>query len=268
MDAVKDTLRIDIVTVFPNMLRGFLEESMLGRAAKMGAVAFRFVNPRDFATDAHRSTDDRPYGGGPGMVMLPGPLCDAVESVRDDDAHVVFMTPSGKPFRQEDAGRLAQRRHLVFLCGHYEGIDERARAALADEELSIGDYVLTNGVLPAAVVIDAVVRLLPGVLGGGEAATRDESFQEGLLEPPQYTRPEVFRGVRVPEVLLGGNHAAIAAWRREQAERRTLERRPDLAAAAGLPRPEPAPKKRPRRKAPATTRTPLQSHLAEKEENP
>jgi tRNA (guanine37-N1)-methyltransferase len=242
------------------MLRGFLEESMIARAVKLGAVRFRFVNPRDFASDPHRSTDDRPYGGGPGMVMLPGPLCDAVESVRDDETHVVFMTPSGRPFRQEDAGRLARERHLVFLCGHYEGIDERARAALADEEISIGDYVLTNGVLPAAVVIDAVVRLLPGVLGGGEDATRDESFQQGLLEPPQYTRPEVFRGRKVPEVLLGGNHQAIAAWRREQAELRTLERRPDLAAAAGLPRKEePKKKRRARRPAPAPQQ---QCHLA------
>ncbi len=199
------------------------------------------------------------------MVMLPGPLCDAVESVRDGDAHVVFMTPSGKPYQQADAGRLARERHLVFLCGHYEGIDERAREALADEELSIGDYVLTNGVLPAAVVIDTIVRLLPGVLGGGEDATRDESFQQGLLEPPQYTRPEVFRGRKVPEVLLGGNHAAIAAWRREQSELRTLQRRPDLAAAAGLPRPvEPKKKRRARRTAPAAS----QSHLAETEQTP
>jgi tRNA (guanine37-N1)-methyltransferase len=268
MDEAREPLRIDIVTVFPNMLRGFLEESMLARAVKLGAVRFRFVNPRDFTTDPHRSTDDRPYGGGPGMVMLPGPLCDAVESVRDDDARVVFMTPSGKPFRQEDAGRLALARHLVFLCGHYEGIDERAREALADEEISIGDYVLTNGVLPAAVVIDAVVRLLPGVLGGGEDATRDESFQQGLLEPPQYTRPEVFRGRKVPEVLLGGNHQAIAAWRREQAELRTLERRPDLAAAAGLPRKEePKKKRRARRPAPAPQQ---QCHLATEttEQNP
>ena len=265
MDAAKGPLRIDIVTVFPSMLRGFLEESMLARAVKLGAVRFQFVNPRDFTTDPHRSTDDRPYGGGPGMVMLPGPLCDAVESVRDDDAHVVFMTPSGKPYQQADAGRLARERHLVFLCGHYEGIDERAREALADEELSIGDYVLTNGVLPAAVVIDTIVRLLPGVLGGGEDATRDESFQQGLLEPPQYTRPEVFRGRKVPEVLLGGNHAAIAAWRREQAELRTLQRRPDLAAAAGLPRPvEPKKKRRARRTAPAAS----QSHLAETEQTP
>ncbi len=267
MESARTPLRVDIVTVFPTMLRGFLEESMIARAVKLGAVRFRFVNPRDFASDPHRSTDDRPYGGGPGMVMLPGPLCDAVESVRDADAHVVFMTPSGRPFRQEDAGRLSRERHLVFLCGHYEGIDERARAALADEEISIGDYVLTNGVLPAAVVIDAVVRLLPGVLGGGADATSDESFQQGLLEPPQYTRPEVFRGARVPEVLLGGNHKAIAAWRREQAELRTLERRPDLAAAAGLPRPpEPPRRRRTRRKAPDNhTST---SHLAETEQNP
>lgn len=263
MNAAGAPLRIDIVTVFPSMLRGFLEESMLARAVAQGAVRFRFVNPRDFATDPHRSTDDRPYGGGPGMIMLPGPLCDAVETVRDAEARVVFMTPSGRPFRQSDAERLARERHLVFLCGHYEGIDERAREALADEEISIGDYVLTNGVLPAAVVIDSVVRLLPGVLGGGEDATRDESFQQGLLEPPQYTRPEVFRGRRVPEVLLKGNHQAIAAWRREQSERRTLERRPDLAAAAGLPRAGKPAGRRARRAAPAAKR-----HLAETEKTP
>lgn len=265
MDETKNPLRIDIVTVFPNMLRGFLEESMLARAVSRGAVRFRFINPRDFTTDPHRSTDDRPFGGGPGMVMLPGPLFDAVESVRNESTHVVFMTPSGKPFQQADAGRLARENHLVFLCGHYEGIDDRARELLADEEISIGDYVLTNGVLPAAVVIDTIVRLLPGVLGGGPTATQDESFQQGLLEPPQFTRPEVFLGRRVPEILLGGDHKAIATWRREQAELRTLERRPDLAAAAGLPRVEEPMKKktRARRTVPAS-----RNHLVETEQTP
>ena len=230
-------LRIDVVTIFPNMLNGFLEESMLKRAANKGAVTFGTVNPRDFAEDARRTTDDRPYGGGPGMIMIPGPLFGAIESVTTDATQVLLMSPSGKRFEQADAERLSKASHLVFVCGHYEGIDERVKDALVDEELSIGDYVLTNGVLPAAVIIDAVVRLLPGVLGAGEGATQDESFQKGLLDYPQYTRPEDFRGLRVPDILLGGHHKNIADWRQEQAEQRTLERRPDLAALAGLPRP-------------------------------
>ena len=242
----QEPLRIDIVTIFPGMLNGFLEESMLKRATRLGAVKFGMINPRDFTTDVHHSTDDKPYGGGPGMLMLPEPLFKAVESVKGEDTKVILMTPSGRRFGQADAGRLSRERHLVFICGHYEGVDERVREALVDEELSIGDYVLTNGVLPAAVVVDSVVRLLPGVLGG-EGATEDESFQQGLLEPPQYTRPVEFRGMKVPEVLRSGNHEAIAKWRIEQSEKRTLERRPDLAEAAGLPRKPEEPKKRKRR---------------------
>ena len=244
-------LQIDIVTVFPDMLSGFLESSMLKRAAKLGAARFNLVNLRDFAEGARRTTDDRPYGGGPGMVMLADPIVKAVESLAGTEAKRVMMTPSGKRFDQHDAHRLSQERHLVFVCGHYEGIDDRVRQLLQPEELSIGDYVLTNGVLPAAVVIDAVVRLLPGVLGG-EGATVDESFETGLLDFPQFTRPVEYRGLRVPEVLQSGNHAAIAAWRKAEAERITLERRPDLAARMGLPRPEPETrrdkrKRRPRR---------------------
>lgn len=221
-------LRVDVLTVFPNMLRGFLEESMLKRAAAKGAVVFRTVDLKDFAHDARKTTDDRPYGGGPGMIMKPEPWFEAIETVRTPEARVVMMSPSGKPFRQADARRLAKERHLIFVCGHYEGVDERVRARLVDEELSIGDYVLTNGVLPAAVVVDAVVRLLPGVLGGGEEATRDESFTEGLLEYPQYTRPPVYRGMAVPEVLQDGNHAEVGAWHARQALDRTARRRPDL----------------------------------------
>ena len=232
-----DRLQIDIITVFPEMLRGFLEASMLKRATKMGAVRFGLVNPRDFTEDARHTTDDRPYGGGPGMVMLPDPLYQAVESVSSPTTKLIMMTPSGKPFTQEDAHRLAQEKHIVFLCGHYEGIDDRVRQLLQPEELSIGDYVLTNGVLPAAVVVDAVVRLIPGVLGG-EGATVDESFETGLLDYPQFTRPVEYQGLRVPEILQSGNHAAIAEWRRKEAERITLERRPDLAARMGLPRDE------------------------------
>ncbi|MDD4018423.1 MAG: tRNA (guanosine(37)-N1)-methyltransferase TrmD [Kiritimatiellae bacterium] len=221
-------LKIDVLTVFPGMLRGFLEESMLKRAARQGAVVFRTVDLRDFAHDARRTADDRPYGGGPGMIMKPELWFEAVEAVRTPGARVILMTPAGPTFRQADARRLAQAEHLIFVCGHYEGIDERVREALVTDELSIGDYVLTNGVLPAAVVVDAVVRLLPGVLGGGEQATRDESFTEDLLEPPQYTRPAMFRGMAVPDVLQRGHHAEAAAWRAGQALDRTARRRPDL----------------------------------------
>jgi len=223
-----EPLQIDVLTVFPGMLRGFLEESMLRRAAKQGAVVFRTVDLRDFARDARRTADDRPYEGGPGMIMKPEPWFEAIEAVRTPGARVILMTPSGVTFRQAEARRLARARHLIFVCGHYEGIDERVREALVTDELSIGDYVLTNGVLPAAVVVDAVVRLLPGVLGGGEEATRDESFTEDLLEYPQYTRPAVYRGMSVPAVLQGGNHAEVDAWRARQALDRTARRRPDL----------------------------------------
>ena len=222
------TLEIDVITIFPGMLTGFLEESMLKRAQAQGAVRIRTVNLRDFAAGKHQVTDDRPFGGGPGMVMKPEPIFAAVEAVKRPDSRVIMMTPQGRRFSQGEAERLARETHLVFVCGHYEGIDERVRTALVTDELSIGDYVLTNGVLPAAVVVDAVVRLLPGVLGAGENATKEESFSSGLLEFPQYTRPPEFRGMKVPEVLLSGHHADIGRWRRAQAERRTLARRPDL----------------------------------------
>ena len=197
------------------------------RAAERELVEFRCVNLRDFTEDVHRTTDDRPYGGGAGMVMMPKPLFAAVESVATPQARVVLMTPQGRPFNQALAAELAAEKHLVFVCGHYEGVDERVREKLVTDEISIGDYVLTNGVLPAAVVIDAVVRLLPGALGG-EGATEDESFSAGTLEYPQYTRPAEFRGMAVPEVLLSGNHAAIAQWRQDQGQARTRARRPDL----------------------------------------
>jgi tRNA (guanine37-N1)-methyltransferase len=226
-------LEIDVITIFPGMLNGFLEESMLKRAQAQGAARMRVINLRDFAAGKHQVTDDRPFGGGPGMVMKPEPLFAAVEAVRRPESRVIMMTPQGRLFSQGEAERLAQASHLVFVCGHYEGIDERVRMALVTDELSIGDYVLTNGVLPAAVVIDATVRLLPGVLGGGELATKDESFSSGLLEYPQYTRPPEFRGMRVPEVLLSGNHGEIDRWRRAQAELRTLAKRPDLLNRGG-----------------------------------
>ena len=220
-------MQIDILTIFPRMLDGVLGESMMKRAAQMGAVSFRTVDLRDFTDDKHRTTDDRPFGGGPGMVMKPEPIFAAVESVRTEGARVILLCPQGRPFDQAAARRLAGERHLVFVCGHYEGVDERVRTHLVTDEFSLGDYVLTNGVLPAAVIVDAVVRLLPGVVGA-EGATEQESFSAGLLEYPQYTRPAEFRGLKVPEILLSGDHGAIARWREEQSRRRTAERRPDL----------------------------------------
>ena len=225
-------LRIDVITLFPEMFQGFAGTSMVRRAVGMGAVELRMVDLRDFAQDARKTADDRPYGGGPGMLMKPEPIFEAVEALRGPRTRVVLMAPSGKQFRQADARRLSRESHLVFLCGHYEGVDERVREALVTETLSIGDYVLTNGTLPAAVVVDAVVRLLPGVLGGGEDATREESFTENLLEYPQYTRPPEFRGMRVPEVLQGGDHREVAEWRRRESYRLTARRRPDMLKAS------------------------------------
>ena len=222
-------LRIDVVTIFPGMLQGFFGQSILRRAAAMGAAELRAIDLRDFAHDARGTLDDKPYGGGAGMLMKPEPIFEAVESLRRPGTRVIAMSPQGRPFRQETARRLAKESHLVFLCGHYEGIDERVLEILADEQLSIGDYVLTNGALPAAVVTDAVVRLLPGVLGGGEEATEHESFEEdGLLEQAQYTRPPVWRGQAVPPALLRGDHAQAARWRKNQMLDRTARHRPDL----------------------------------------
>ena len=230
-------LEIDVVTVFPGMLTGFLGESMIRRAVAAGLVRINTIDLRRFTDDAHRTTDDRPYGGGPGMVMKPEPVFRAVESVRRNESRVILMTPQGRRFDQAAARLLAREKHLIFICGHYEGVDERIRTALATDEISIGDYILTNGVLPAAVVIDAVVRLRPGVLGAPEGP-QQESFEENLLEYPQYTRPADFRGMKVPEILLSGDHAAIARWRREEALRRTRARRPDLLDEAEQPPPE------------------------------
>lgn len=221
-------MRIDVITIFPEMLDGFLRASMMKRAAEKGILDLRTINLRDYTHDRHKTTDDRPFGGGPGMVMKPEPIFAAVESVQTPGSRVILMCPQGRVFTQAIARELAKESHLIFICGHYEGVDERVREALATDELSIGDYVLTNGVLPAAVVIDAVVRLLPGVLGG-EGATEQESFSGPYLEYPQYTRPAEFRGMRVPEILLTGNHEEIAKWRAEQMRIRTQQRRPDLS---------------------------------------
>ena len=232
-------LQIDIVTIFPRMLDGILGESILKRAQEAGLVQIRCVNLRDFATGAHLTTDDRPYGGGPGMVMKPEPVFKAVDALRRPDSKVILMTPQGEPFKQATAMALSKEAHLIILCGHYEGVDERIREALADLEISIGDYVLTNGVISAAIVVDAVVRLLPGALGG-EGAADDESFTTGLLEYPHYTRPPIYRDMAIPEILTSGNHAEIAKWRRAQSIARTQARRPDMP----LPPPPPAKKKK------------------------
>jgi tRNA (guanine37-N1)-methyltransferase len=226
-------VKIDVVTIFPAMVAGPLDESILGRARAAGLVEVGVHDLRDYTTDRHRTTDDAPYGGGAGMVMRPEPLFAAVEALRTPEADVVLLTPQGRVFNQAIARELSAREHLILLCGRYEGFDERVRLHLATDELSIGDYVLTGGELPALVVIDAVVRLLPGVLGSEESLA-EESHTTGLLEYPHFTRPPELRGWTVPDVLLSGNHAAIARWRREQALLRTLRRRPELLSGADL----------------------------------
>jgi tRNA (guanine37-N1)-methyltransferase len=223
-------LRIDILTLFPEMFTAVLGTSIPKRAAEKGLVEYRFTNIRDFATDAHKSVDDKPFGGGPGMVMMCQTVFDAVESAEKQgprDATRILLTPQGRPFNQQLAEDFAKRERLLLIAGHYEGFDERIVEGLKPIELSIGDYVLSGGELAAMVVIDAVVRLLPGALGA-ETGAADETFADGLIEYPQYTRPREFRGMSVPDVLLSGNHAAIAKWRQEQRESRTKDRRPDL----------------------------------------
>ena len=220
-------MKIDVLTLFPGMFPGPLDESIIKRAFESGRLRLGIRDLRDFTHDRHRKVDDRPFGGGPGMLMKPEPMFEAVEALRGEKTRVILTSPAGRPFRQEIARELAAEEHLLLICGSYEGFDERVRECLADDELSIGDYVLTNGALPAMVIIDSVTRLLPGVLGDDESSV-DESFSDGLLEYPQYTRPAEFRGMNVPEVLLSGDHAAIERWRREQARLRTGQRRPDL----------------------------------------
>jgi tRNA (guanine37-N1)-methyltransferase len=223
-------VRIDILTLFPEMFGPFLGASIPKRAAEKGLVSYHLTNIRDFATDAHKSVDDKPFGGGPGMVMLCQTLVDAVESVEQHDPARplrLLMNPQGRRFDQEVAQQLAGERRLLLIAGHYEGFDQRLIDCLTPMELSIGDYVLSGGELAAMVVIDAVVRLLPGALGAADGAV-DESFADGLLEHPQFTRPREFRGMAVPDVLLSGDHAAIARWKLEQRRLRTAQRRPDL----------------------------------------
>lgn len=221
-------MRIDILSLFPQIAAAALAESMIGKAQQRGLVQILSHNIRDWARDKHRTTDDTPYGGGQGMVLKCEPLFEAVEALRTPESRVIYMSPAGLPFRQATARRLASEcSHMILLCGHYEGIDQRVIDTLVHEEISIGDYVLTNGAIAAVVVADAVVRLLPGVLGDAASAV-DDSFATGLLEFPHYTRPVEFRGARVPDVLLSGNHAAIAQWRSAQAIGKTRRNRPDL----------------------------------------
>ena len=220
-------MKIDVLTLFPAMFAGPLDESIIMRARKSGLLDLKIHQLRDWTHDKHKTVDDHPFGGGPGMLLKPQPIFEAVESLKREGTKVILLSPSGRKFDQKIAQELAQEKDLLLVTGHYEGFDERIREVLADDELSIGDYVLTNGALPAMVVIDAVARLLPGVLGDDESS-RDESFSHGLLEYPQWTRPADFRGMKVPEVLLNGNHAEIEKWRREQAKLRTKESRPDL----------------------------------------
>jgi tRNA (guanine37-N1)-methyltransferase len=220
-------MKIDVLTLFPAMFAGPLDESIVRRAREAMLLDLKIHNLRDWTHDRHKTVDDRPFGGGPGMLLKVEPLFEAIESLQREKTRVILLSPSGRKFDQSIARELARQDDLLLVCGSYEGFDERVREVLADDELSIGDYVLTNGALPAMVVIDAIVRLLPGVLGDDESS-HDESFSHGLLEYPQYTRPAEFRGMKVPEVLLSGNHAEIEKWRREQAKLRTEKQRPDL----------------------------------------
>src|SRR5207244_8314442 len=234
-------MKIDILTLFPEICRAPLNESMMKRAQKNGIVDLCVHNLRDWTQDKHHIVDDAPFGGGQGMVMKPEPIFAAVEELRrqiaekskieDRKSKIVLMSPSGRRFDQEMAAQLSGESHLIIICGHYEGVDHRVIEHLVDAEISIGDYVLTNGAIAAVVFVDAVVRLLPGVLGHEQSAV-DDSFSGGLLEGPQYTRPSDFRGWKVPDVLLSGNHGEIAQWRKDQARQRTQKNRPDLLGGA------------------------------------
>ncbi len=222
-------MEVELLSLFPEeFFQVPLRHSILHRAIEKGILSVRCTQIRSFAEGKHARVDDRPYGGGPGMVMMPGPTSAAIESVHREESYVVYLSPQGKPLSAELAMQLAKKKHLIFLCGHYEGVDQRVLDLYVDEEVSIGDYVLTSGGLAALVLLDATARFLPGALGHEEAAYQD-SFQNQLLEGPQYTRPRCFRGYEVPLVLLGGNHAEIDAWREQQALQKTRRVRPDLA---------------------------------------
>ena len=221
-------IRIDLLSLFPGMAEGFLAESMLGRAIERGIIDIRLHNLRDWAEDKHSVTDDRPFGGGAGMVLKPEPIFAAVEALQSNDSKVIYLSPDGKKLTQTLVQKLAEETHLILISGHYEGLDQRVRDELVDEEISIGDYILTNGTLPALVLIDVVCRYVPNVLGEEKSLTQD-AFNNNLLAFPQYTRPAEFRNMLVPEILLSGDHAAIAKWRHQQQIDKTRERRPDMA---------------------------------------
>ena len=229
-------MKFDIVTIFPRMVEGPLAEGIVGRAIERNLLDVQVHDLRDFTTDRHRVVDDMPFGGGPGMVLKPEPLFRALDHIRErrgEPAAVILTSPDGKPFSHADAQRLSGAGHIAVLCGRYEGVDERVRTHLATESVSIGDYVLSGGELPALVIVDAIARLMPGVVGDEQSVARD-SFARGLLDFPQYTRPAEFRGLGVPPVLLSGHHGEIERWRRREVLARTLERRPDLLAAVAL----------------------------------
>lgn len=219
-------MRIDVLTLFPEMFSS-LKHSVIGKALNKGLFELRLTNIRDFAKNKHKQVDDYPYSGGEGMVMMPQPLYDAIQSVKTDKSHVIYLSPKGKPLTQSKVEELSKINHMVLVCGHYEGIDERIIELCIDEQISIGDYVLTGGELPAMVLIDAVSRHIPGVLGNSESAL-NESFSNGELEYPLYTRPQEFMGLKVPEVLLSGNHAEIEKWKKEQKKKETQKYRKDL----------------------------------------
>ena len=228
-------MKFDVLTLFPEMLTAYLQQGVLGRAIKRGLVDVNLINIRDFAKGTHKTTDDRPYGGGEGMVMKPGPIYRALKSVDrvDGRSPVILLSPQGKLFDQSIAWEMSGWDQLILVCGRYEGVDERIKLTCSDMELSIGDYILSGGELGAMVIVDAVSRLIPGVLGG-ERSNLEDSFEDGLLEYPQYTRPRVFQDKEVPEILLSGNHEKIRVWRREESLKRTLEKRPDLLKQAKL----------------------------------
>ena len=228
-------MKFDVLTLFPEMLTAYLQQGVLGRAVKRGLVDVNLINIRDFAKGTHKTTDDRPYGGGEGMVMKPGPIYRALKSVDrvDGRSPVILLSPQGKLFDQSIAWEMSGWDQLILVCGRYEGVDERIKLTCIDMELSIGDYILSGGELGAMVIVDAVSRLIPGVLGG-ERSNLEDSFEDGLLEYPQYTRPRVFQDKEVPEILLSGNHEKIRVWRREESLKRTLEKRPDLLKQAKL----------------------------------
>lgn len=224
---MEPTLRFDVLSLFPKTVDGFAEESILGRAVEKGLIEVNSLDLRRWAKGKHRETDDRPFGGGAGMVLKPEPLFDAIEEISNESTKVIYMAPDGENLNTQIAKELAQETHLLLVSGHYEGIDQRVRDQLVDREVSIGDYVLTNGSLAASVLVDSVARHVPGVLGD-EASLQDESFEDDLLSYPQYTRPHEYRGMKVPEVLLSGNHSQIKQWRDEQRVSKTKSLRPDL----------------------------------------